>query len=85
MDASNEAPLGVGLDEFIEFTKGGRGGFFFFFFSSHAQIVSHKQRGTGGGDRLRNFGLIFICSLAASERSALASIQDEEAVWKGTQ
>lgn len=27
MDASNEAPFGVGLDEFIEFTK--RGKFFF--------------------------------------------------------
>lgn len=85
MDASNEAPLGVGLDEFIEFTKGGRGGFFFFFLLTRANSFTQTKGEGGGGDRLRNFGLIFICSLAASERSALASFQDEEAVWKGAQ
>lgn len=82
MDASNEAPLGVGLDEFIEFTKGGGEGSFFFLLLTRAHSFT-QTKGEGGGDRLRNFGLIFICSLAASEHSALASFQDEEAVWKG--
>lgn len=68
MDASNEAPFGVSLDEFIEFTKRARGGFVFF---HRTEIVSHKQR-WGDGERLRNCGLIF--SLAESVQSEVASI-----------
>lgn len=48
MDASNEAPYDVGLDEFIEFTKGR---VFFFFFSLIARKLFRTNKGRAGGVR----------------------------------
>lgn len=67
MDASNEAPFGVGLDEFIEFTKDGvrwwdGGGSFSFCVNSFTQT-----KVGGRAQQIEEFGgMIFICSLAAS-------------------
>lgn len=66
MDASNEAPFGVGLDEFIEFTKGE-----IFFLLSRANSFTQTKVGREA-ERLRNFKLIF--SLAVSLHSEVVSL-----------